>query len=349
MIIDGFPDREIIVNGKPFLYFGGTSYLGLATHPVFQNNLISGIKKWGTVYGSSRNANVKLSIYNKAEQLFAELIKAEAAVTCSSGTLAGKLVLEYLSKSENNFYHYSKTHPAILHSKSSPVFIDGHLHPNLLNNTVENIVITADALLGLEVEPTSFDFLIGISSKKRLTLVVDESHSFGIVGKHIEGIFNTISNKNLYRKIMVSSLGKALSISGGIIAADTAFIDALKNEPDFISSSSISPAYLEAFLLSQDVIKTQRQKLEAHLTFLFEDLDLNSDFKFNTNYPVIYCVNENISDYLFKNEIIITNFKYPTYKTVMSRIVMTSNHTQNDLEKLKYVLVAFNNNSNCSK
>ena len=98
MIIDGFPDREIIVNGKPFLYFGGTSYLGLATNPDFQNNLVSGIKKWGTAYGSSRNANIKLSIYNKAEQHFSKLIGAEAAITCSSGTLAGKLVLEYLWK-----------------------------------------------------------------------------------------------------------------------------------------------------------------------------------------------------------------------------------------------------------
>lgn len=44
MIVDGFPDREIKVNGKSFLYFGGTNYLGLATHPEFQNNLISSIK-----------------------------------------------------------------------------------------------------------------------------------------------------------------------------------------------------------------------------------------------------------------------------------------------------------------
>ena len=343
MIIDGFPDREIIVNGKSFLYFGGTSYLGLATNPNFQNNLVSGLKKWGTAYGSSRNANVKLSIYNKAEQLFSELIGAEAAITCSSGTLAGKLVLEYLSKSKNSFYHYPKTHPAILHSQSLPVFVDGKLHPNLLNDTAENIVLTVDAILGLEVEPSNFYFLSQIASQKRITLVVDESHSLGIVGDHIEGIFKAISNKNLRRKIMVSSLGKALSIAGGIVASDKDFIDSLKNEPDFISSSSISPAYLEAFLLSQAIIKKQRKKLEENLSFLFEGLNLNSDFKFNKNYPVIYCENEKIYNYLFTNEMIITNFKYPTYKTAMNRMVITSNHSNDDLVKLKQALIAFNN------
>lgn len=342
MIIDRFPDRQITIKGKSFLYFGGTSYLGLATNPDFQNQLITGIKNWGTAYGSSRNANIKLSIYNKAEQLFAELITAEAAVTCSSGTLAGKLVIEYLSKSENNFYHYPKTHPAILHRDSLPVFVNGNLHPNLVNNTAENIVITADALLSLEVEPTNFEFLNQISTTKKITLVVDESHSLGIVGNYLEGVFSSISNHNLNKKIMVSSLGKALGIAGGIVAADQDFIDALKNEPDFISSSSISPAYLEAFLLSQNVIKKQRKKLENNLHFLFDGLSLSSDFKFKKNYPVIYCENEKIYKYLSENDIIITNFKYPTYKTAMNRMVITAIHTQQDLEKLKQALLTFN-------
>ncbi|MEN3323717.1 aminotransferase class I/II-fold pyridoxal phosphate-dependent enzyme [Mariniflexile soesokkakense] len=345
MVIDTFPDREIIVKGKPFLYFGGTAYLGLATHSGFQNNVISGMKKWGTAYGSSRNANIKLAIFDEAEKLIAKLIKAEAAVTYSSGTLAGKLVVEYLSKSENTFYHYPKTHPAILQNKSLPLFVNEKLHPNLLNNTAENIVITADAFLGLEVTPTSFEFLNDIPSNKKITLVIDESHSLGIVGIYIEGIFNAISNKNLVRKIMVSSLGKALGISGGIAASDKNFIDSLKTEPDFISSSSISPAYLEAFMLSQDIIKAQQKKLQVNLEFLFDGFHLNSDFKYNKNYPVIYCEDEKIFENLYERGIIITNFKYPTYKKEMCRIVITPNHTKNDLIKLKECLIAFNRNS----
>ncbi|MDO7172063.1 aminotransferase class I/II-fold pyridoxal phosphate-dependent enzyme [Mariniflexile sp. AS56] len=342
MVIDGFPDREIIVNGQPFLYFGGTSYLGLSTNEAFQNNLISGIKKWGTSYGSSRNANVKLSVYEKAEHLFSEVIGAEAVVTCSSGALAGKLVVEHLSKHEITFYHYPKTHPAILHKSSVPLFVNGKLHPNLLNNTNEAVVITVDALLGLEVEPTAFHFLNEISSQKKVTLVLDESHSLGIVGEHLKGVFSTISHEKLFRKIMVSSLGKALGISGGIIAADTGFIEALKQEPDFVSSSSINPAYLDAFLVSQDIIKAQRKKLQNNLDFLFEGLILNSDFKFHKEYPVIYCEDERLCDFLYEQGIVMTHFKYPTYKTAMSRIVITANHTQNDLLKLKQSLIAFN-------
>ena len=338
MTVDGFPDRTITVKSEEYLYFGGTSYLGMATHPEFQNLIIKSIKKWGTFYGSSRNANVKLSVYDKAEQLFSKQIGSEASLTVSSGTLAGKLTTEYLSKSINTFFHYPKTHPAILVQHSLPLFMDGKLHPKLQDDTVEEIVITVDAILSLEVTPTSFDFLNQISSNKKITLIVDESHSLGIVGKKGEGIFSTISDEKLHRKIMISSLGKALGLSGGIIASDKQFIDELKQESVFVSSSGANPAYLETYLQVQDLYNSQRQKLHQNLDFSNLRLNLNKEFKFTDNYPVIYSNNDAIFAKLLQHKIVITRFKYPTYKNPMNRIVITANHTKKDLKKLIQLL-----------
>lgn len=338
MIVDRFPDRTIHVDGIEYLYFGGTAYLGLPTNDRFQKTLTQSINKWGSFYGSSRNSNIKLSIFDKAEAFFAEQIGTEDSVTTSSGTLAGRLVLEHLSKEEHTFYHYPKTHPAILGSNSLPLFVNGKLRPNLVNHANENIVITADAVLALEVEPTSFGFLDGISSQKKITLVVDESHSLGIVGENGKGIFSTISSNRVSRKIMISSLGKALGLSGGIIASDKDFIDSIKNETLFISSSCANPGYLEAYLQSQDLIDEQQNKLKKNMAFLFKGLTLNPTFKFNKDHPVIYCNDENFYDHLYKEKIIITNFKYPNYNGMMNRIVITANHTKEDLDKLKNVL-----------
>jgi len=338
MIVDNFPDREITTNNKQYLYFGGTSYLGMSTHPVFQNTLTNSIKKWGTSYGSSRNSNIKLSVYKNFETLFAKQIGSEDSISVSSGTLAGKLVLDCLSKSKTTFYHYPKTHPAILNCKSLPLFINGSLHSNLLNNIKEDIAVSVDAILSLDVEATSFEFLDKISQQKRITIIIDESHSLGIVGKYGEGIFGAISNENICRKIMISSLGKALGISGGIIAADRNFIAEIKNESIFISSSSANPAYLETYLLSQNLYALQGKKLNENLEFLFNDLDLGSKYKYNKNYPVIYSLENNIYDSLFDEGIVITNFKYPTYKNEMNRIVITANHSFEDLKKLKLAL-----------
>ncbi|MCB4798210.1 aminotransferase class I/II-fold pyridoxal phosphate-dependent enzyme [Neotamlana laminarinivorans] len=338
MKVNQFPDRLINIKGKDYLYFGGTAYLGLPTHTEFQKHIINGLQKWGSFYGSSRSSNIKLSIFDEVEVFFAEQIGAEASVTTSSGTLAGKLVLEHFSKLNYSFYHYPKTHPAILHHKSLPLFQEEKLHPNLLNNTPENIVITADAILGLEVEATLFNLLNKISKTKKVTLIVDESHSLGIVGDLGKGIFGGINNKVLSRKIMVSSLGKALGLSGGIIASDQGFIKHIKEEALFVSSSCANPAYFDAYLKSQDIIKFQQDKLKANLNVLFKGFSPSVKLKFNKNYPVIYSEEETLYNYLFEENIVITNFKYPTYKNLMSRIVITANHTEQDLLKLKHVL-----------
>ena len=104
MIIDSFPGRKIEFQKQSYLYFGGTAYLGLPMHKAFQKILLKNIQQWGTTYGSSRNANIQLSAYDVAETFLAKHICAEAALTVSSGMLAGKLVLETIGKSTDTFF-----------------------------------------------------------------------------------------------------------------------------------------------------------------------------------------------------------------------------------------------------
>lgn len=263
MRIHHFPDRTITINDKEHLYFGGTSYLGIATHPEFQKTLYKNTVKWGTSYGSSRNANIKLAVYDAFEQFFSKQVKSEDSLTTSSGTQAGNLVIDFLSKTISSFYHYPKSHPAVLAKGSLPLIINGKLHPNLLNNTCEEIVISLDAILSLEVSPTSLHFLDDIPIQKKVTLLIDESHSLGIVGENGTGIFSAVKHKNIHRKIMVSSLGKALGLPCGIIAADIDFIEGIKNEPVFISSSGANPAYLGTYLETQHIYKKTTGKTKV--------------------------------------------------------------------------------------
>ncbi|MET2986206.1 aminotransferase class I/II-fold pyridoxal phosphate-dependent enzyme [Aureibaculum conchae] len=337
MIVKNFPDRTIAINGKDYLYFGGTGYLGLATHPEFQRILMKSIQKWGTFYGSSRNSNIKLSVYNQFEDFFAQQIGAEASLTVSSGTLAGRLVIDFLEKTSPVFFHYPKTHPAILAKSSLPLFDGVHLNARLLNDKKEDIVITVDAVSGREVKPTVMDFLDKISPQKKITLVVDESHSLGVTGKNGNGIFKTIKHPVILNKIMVCSLGKALGLSGGSIAGTRKFIDALKGESVFISSSAANPAYLQTYLDAQDIYARQRQKLNKNLAYITAHLK-NKNIIADKNYPAMYIENDAAYDLFLNEGIVITSFNYPTYKKKMNRIVITANHTDKDLEQLVNIL-----------
>lgn len=331
MIVNQFPDRFITVKDISYLYFGGTSYLGIATNKKFKQILSKEIEKWGTFYGSSRNSNIQLSIYNEFEDYFSNLIGAESSLSVSSGTLAGKLVINHLTSKKYTFFHYPKTHPAVLEKNSLPLFVNNVLHPKIKES--KHIVITLDAILAGEVTVTDLTFLDAISKEKHITLLVDESHSLGVLGTNGNGVFSLINHPAIDRKIMVSSLGKALGLAGGVIASDKNFINEIKENSIFISSSGMSPAYLATFLKAESIYKVQKEKLKNNLTFLAKNLNPEK-VKFKQHYPVIYADNEQTYNRLLKQKIVISSFKYPTYKKTMNRVVITANHLFEDLEKL---------------
>lgn len=340
MIVQQYPDRIITSNNTEYLYFGGTSYLGVNTHQKFQKMLFQNIKKWGTFYGSSRNSNIKLSVYDDFEQQFANFVHTEKALVTTSGTLAGKLVLDTLLKEQKYFYHYPKTHPAITTNQSKPLFVDDEIHPEIHNQ--KEIVICSDAILGGEVNAVNFNFLDRLPVTIKIILVVDESHSIGILGKKGSGIFSDINHKNITRKIFVSSLSKALGISAGVIASDNEFIEKVALQDSFVSSSGANPSYLQTFLDTQYIYQKQRKKLQKNLDFLSKNLKIkDSSFKFDLSYPVLYLQNDKILSELERNNIIIANFTYPSYKSKMMRIVITANHKKSDLKKLINVLNKF--------
>ncbi|MCU0338963.1 MAG: pyridoxal phosphate-dependent aminotransferase family protein, partial [Spirosomaceae bacterium] len=113
--IDHLPNRTIEIEGQDFLYFSGTSYLGLPQNPRFQSLVREGLAQYGSVYGSSRNGNLQLSIYAQAEARLAAWTGAEAALTLSSGMLAGQAAMRYLMLEGYQFFYSTDTHPAVWH------------------------------------------------------------------------------------------------------------------------------------------------------------------------------------------------------------------------------------------
>ena len=330
MIVNEFPDRKILVDGVEYLYFGGTNYLGMSTNKDFQNILFESIKKWGTAYGSSRNSNIKLSIYETAEKLLAKNVGTEAALTVSSGMLAGKLVVEHLSKTTDALFHFPDTHPAIMNAQSLPIIENGALNSKIFDATISKITVLTDAIPSLYVEPIDLSILLDIPKEKEITLVIDESHSLGIYGNDWQ---DKLKKEN-FNIVRIASMGKALGLSGGVIAGNNIFISEIRNQACFIGASGMNPAFLETYINAQEIYFLQKQKLQQNLYYINTHFTNRELFTFNAAYPNIYFEEESISKKLLKNKIITTSFKYTNASGKLNRIVITSNHTTQDLEKL---------------
>ena len=330
MTVNEFPDRRILVDGVEYLYFGGTNYLGMTTNPEFQNILFESIKKWGTAYGSSRNSNIKLSIYETAEKILAKNNNAEAALTVSSGMLAGKLVVEHLSNTTDALFHFPDTHPAIMSSQSLPIIENGKLNSKIFDSTISKITILTDAVPSLFVKPIDLSILLKIPEKKEINLVIDESHSIGIIKNEWQNKLNK-GNINIIR---IASLGKALGLSGGAIFGNSTFISEIRSLDCFIGASGMNPAFLETYSNAQEVYLSQKLKLQRNLKYIDTHFLNRESFTFNSSYPMIYFDDESISKKLFKSKIITTSFKYTNASGKLNRIVINANHTIEDLEHL---------------
>ena len=330
MIVNEFPDRIITVDGVEYLYFGGTNYLGMTTNPKFQKVLFESIKKWGTGYGSSRNSNIKLSIYETAEKLLAKNINSEAAITVSSGMLAGKLVIEHLTKTTDAFFHFPNVHQALMNPLSRPIIENGKLNSKIFDSTISKITVLTDAVPSQNVLPIDLSILLTIPKEKKINLVIDESNSLGIIGNEWQ---NILKKENIII-IRIASLAKALGLSGGVIAGSIDFIDTIKKEDTFIGAAGMNPALLETYCNAQKIYSTQKLKLEQNLNYFNFQFNNSEKFIFDATYPIIYFEDKLISNKLLENKIIPTSFKYPNESGKLNRIVITANHSFVDLDNL---------------
>ena len=341
MKLDNSPNTSINFKGKKYLYFSGTSYLGISNLPEFQEIIFKNFKKWGTSYGSSRMANVKLDVYENAEKLLSNFLKSEDSVTVSSGTLSGLITLSVLEKKVETFFFMPKTHPSILPNKSLPVFVDENLNSLIVNNKSETICIVVDALATLETKPYSFDFLQKIPLHKKVYLLVDESHSMGVLGEQGCGISSEIKTPINVEIITVSSFTKAFGVNGGVIAGKNDFINLIKQSPLFIGSAPMNPAFLESLINANNIYNLQLNKLLINCKYVFNKIQHLSKVRMSKNYPVFFIDDKNIADFLLSKNIIITNFYYPTSSKKINRIVINASHSKEQLDKLCKCVLAF--------
>jgi 7-keto-8-aminopelargonate synthetase-like enzyme len=341
MKVEKFPDRVIEIDQEQYLYFGGTAYLGLPTNTAFQDLVIQNILKWGTTYGSSRTANIQLTAYDAGETFLASHIGSESTVTISSGMLAGKIILEKLKEQTDCFYHLNEIHSAIQIENSEAVFINKKLNDRLLDSKSENITILTDGVPSFETKPIDLTFIKEISKEKEITLVIDESHSLGIVGENGSGIYSSIDFP-IKRKILVSSLGKAFGLTGGVIASDSEFIQQIKEIETFTSAAGMNPAFVQTLSDASEIYKMQHQKLLDNLSYIDSILIKNNNIKFDKNYPLIYLLSNELVEKLKQEKIIIASFRYTKEAEPLNRIVITANHLKEDLDKLVTTLNDFN-------
>lgn len=333
------PGRTVNIEDKEYLYFSGTSYLGITQNKKFRDYLMEGMERYGTNYGSSRISNLQLDIFEEAENELASMVGAASALTMSSGFLACQLVTSFF-EAKGKFIYAPEAHPS-LWRKAGDFFQQDYeqwvreLPDQLAAIGEESIIILTNAIDALHVRQHNFSWIAQLPDNKRYTIILDDSHGLGVTGENGEGIYSSIPEFSHITLIVVSSLGKALGIPGGVIFSDKETIRMFKSSAFFSSSSPVIPAYLYAYLLAKEVYEKQRKNLMRNIDQFSTATASLSVFQTFTDYPVFYTPENDLYSYLKKHSILISSFPYPSSQDKpVTRIVLNSLHTEEDIEKL---------------
>jgi len=318
--------RQVIVDGKKFHYFYGTSYLGLPYDSAFQKYHVEGQQKYGCSLGSSPLSTPQLDVYRHLENLLALRYGFEDALVFSSGYAAGQALIS-LYHDQDFFIEYGKvSHPALKLERNS----------TQLSEKVQSRkkVFAVDY-----IDPITFEkYDDGKLSNALEEIIIDVSHAMGLFDSDIK---NLSKNTNV---TLSGSLNKGFGINAGVLLCSSALKNKLIHSVRYKTASAPSPSECHALCraFETDLIAMKQNELSS----LIELLVTLNGVLMATNFPVMTFKDnsENLYNHFRDNKMLIWRNRYPTQESPMvNRAVITAAHTLHDVRALQDVLKEYIN------
>ena len=365
-IMEGRTGTTVILDGKKYLYFAGTSYFQLHTHPDVVQSAVDATHKFGMGSATTRSLSGTTPLLQKIEDKLANYFNTEDAVYLPSGylsSLAGMKALDELGTYDLIFLdegsHYSLIEGAIATGRPVIPFRNRDLK-SLESKISENLdsgkrpLIATDGLFPVIAKLAPLGEYLDIALKHQGVLWVDDAHGVGILGSHGRGTCEALGARS-DRIYLGATLSKAFGAYGGIILGPGKFIDQVRSGSVMTGSNSPLNAAVAAAMKGLELVQENpgmRKKLWTNARFLIENLGqlgITSEDKFipemHGTIPIASFSNgdakrmKSIHNHLMEKGIYI---QYTDYKGALPegvlRIVVTSSHKKVEIVRLASAL-----------
>jgi 8-amino-7-oxononanoate synthase len=269
--IESDQDTVVKINGKDVLMFGSNSYLGLTNHPKIKEAAKKAIDKYGTGCAGSRFLNGTLDIHIQLEERLADLVGKEGALCYSTGFQVNLGVVSVLTGRKDHVLLDELDHASIIEGSRlsfSKVLKFKHndmhaLESKLKHCTPDSLkLVVVDGIFSMEGDIIKLPDLVKLGEKYNATIMVDDAHSLGVLGKNGSG---TASHFGLTDKVdlIMGTFSKSLASLGGFIASDKDTINYIKhNSRSLIFSASMTPASAASVLAAVDIMVSEPERIQ---------------------------------------------------------------------------------------
>lgn len=346
-------DSSFQSDGRTYLYFAGNNYLGLATNKVVIGEAVDALEKYGASVSASRQTTGTSDLHLELERELSLFKGEQDAIVFASGYMGNKILAENLRERYTAIVTDSMAHSSIIDSIAAlrlPHYTYRHCEPVHLEQVLKQngrhrLLIITDGIFALTGEITPLDQIYGLARKYKATVIVDDAHATGVLGKNGRGTpdhFNLYGSQDMYQS---ETMSKAIGSYGGFIAASREVTDRIRSECHFYGASTALPPPVVAAGLAS--VKMIRQHPELRMK-LFENAErLRSGVRelgFDTSdtvapiIPIFFNTWEKaigLSKYLEENQIIVPAVNYPVkIDKFIVRATVTADHTNDQIDKL---------------
>lgn len=363
--------KAIDKDGKEYLVFGTNNYLGLTHHP----DVIKASKE-ASIYGTgSTGSRLTTGASFEAIELennISEFKNTESTLIFNTGYMGNLGVIYALTKENDIIFSDQLNHASIIDgTRISKAKVRVYKHKdttdleklileelesnknnaeNNENNNNSNFFIITDGVFSMDGDIAPLPELVKITDKYNCTLIIDDAHATGVIGKTGKGTVEYFKDKtgiDLTKDVdfQIGTLSKALASEGGFVCGKKVYIDYLINKSrPFIFSTALSPSTIASANAALNLLKDNKEEYLNNLNSntklmrrLLTDAGLNVVEGETPIIPIIIGpadLTNRFSNELKKEGILVSAIRPPSVPKGESRLRLTiiATHTREEIE-----------------
>ena len=353
-LIESSQSAAISVGGKEVLNFCANNYLGLANDPRLIRASSEMMKERGFGMASVRFICGTQDIHKQLEAAISDYFKTEDTILYAACFDANGGVFEPLLTEEDAIISDALNHASI---------IDGvrlckakrYRYANADMADLERClqeaqaqrfrIIVTDGVFSMDGNVAPVDKICDLAEKYDALVMVDESHSAGVVGATGHGV-SELTNSYGRVDIYTGTLGKAFGgAMGGFTTGRKEIIDMLRQRSrPYLFSNSLAPCIIGASLEVFRILKESNElhdKLVENVNY-FRDKMMSAGFDIKPTQSAICAVmlydarlSQEFASEMQKEGIYVTGFYYPVVPKDQARIrvQISAAHTREQLDR----------------
>ncbi|MGC9219968.1 MAG: aminotransferase class I/II-fold pyridoxal phosphate-dependent enzyme [Solirubrobacteraceae bacterium] len=257
-VLEGPTLPAVEMEGKRRIMLGSNNYLGLTGDERVKQGARDALERYGTGLTGSRFLNGTIDLHLQLERELAAWFGTEAALVFTTGHQANLGALGTILGPQDTVITDSGDHASILDGcllSQAKLRAFRHNRLDLLEKRLKaakedggGVLVVVDGVYSMEGDVAPLPEIITLVKRYGARLMVDEAHSFGVLGARGAGVCELFKVEDQV-DLRMATFSKSLASCGGVIAGPADVIDFLRIAArPFIFTASAVPAAVGAAL-----------------------------------------------------------------------------------------------------